>query len=156
MTPIWFIDGLADILVEGDSALIEMLNPSGSQSPLHVHHDDDEGFYVLEGELCLWAGTEQHTLRPGQFVLAPAGVPHAYRVVSEERARYLVTSSTGGFADFVRAVGEPAPRHELPPAGAAVDPERLARIAAEHRITLLGPPGMLPADLPSTSVSDAA
>jgi mannose-6-phosphate isomerase-like protein (cupin superfamily) len=147
MTPVWFIHALADILVEGDHALIEMLTPPGDQPPLHVHHDDDEGFYVLEGELCLWAGSQRWTLGPGQFVNAPAGVPHTYRVTSEERARYLVTSSTGGFARFVRAVGEPAPSRELPPADAPVDPERLARIAAEHDITLLGPPGMLPADL---------
>jgi quercetin dioxygenase-like cupin family protein len=155
MTSIWFIHELADVLVEGDYALIEMQAPPGNQPPLHVHHDEDEGFYVLEGELCLWAGEERYTLRPGQFVNAPAGVPHTCRVVSEERARYLVTSSTGGFARFVRAVGEPAPRRELPPADAPVDSERLARIAAEHRITLLGPPGMLRADLPDAA-RDAA
>ncbi len=148
MTSIWFIRALADILAEDDDhALIEMLTPPGDQPPLHVHHDEDEGFYVLEGELCLWAGTERIVLRPGQFANAPKGVPHTYRVISEERARYLVTSPTGGFARFVRAVGEPAPRRELPPADAPVDPERLARIAAEHRITILGPPGMLPSDL---------
>lgn len=152
MTSIWFIHGLADILVESDDyALLEMLTPPGDQSPLHVHHDEDEGFYVLEGELCLWAGEERIVLRPGQFANAPKGVPHTYRVTSEERARYLVTSPTGGFARFVHAVGEPAPRRELPPADAPVDPERLARIAAEHAITVLGPPGMLPEDLPAAA-----
>jgi mannose-6-phosphate isomerase-like protein (cupin superfamily) len=154
MTSIWFLHQLADILVEGDDyALIEMLTPAGDQPPLHVHDDEDEGFYVLEGELCLWVGTERTVLRPGQFANAPKGVPHTYRVTSEQRGRYLVTSPTGGFARFVRAVGEPAPRRELPPADAPVDPERLARIAAEHRITLLGPPGMLPTDLPGAQAA---
>jgi len=149
MRSIWFINSLADVLVDGDDgyALIEMLVPPGDQPPLHVHHDEDEGFYVLEGELSLWAGDEQLVLRPGQFANAPKGVPHTYRVTSEQRARYLVTSSTGGFAAFVRAFGEPAERRELPVPNGPPDVDRLARVAAEHRIELLGPPGMLPADL---------
>ena len=58
----------------------------------------------------------------------------------------IVTSSNGAFARFVQAYGEPAPRRELPPREAP-DAERLGRLAAEHGIELLGPPGMLPADL---------
>ncbi len=148
MTPIWFISSLADVLVATDDyALIEMHTPPGDQPPLHVHRDEDEGFYVLEGELCLWAGEERILLRPGQFANAPAGVPHTYRVTSEERARYLVTSPTGQFGRFVQAFGEPAGRRELPVLEGPPDAERLGRLAAEHGIDLLGPPGMLPADL---------
>ncbi len=149
MTPIWFIHDLADVLVDGSDgySMIEMLAPAGDQPPLHVHHHEDEAFYVLEGELALWAGEEHAVLRPGQFANAPKGVPHTYRVTSDERARFLVTSSTGGFASFVRAFGEPAPRRELPVVDGPPDAERLGRLAAEHGIELLGPPGMLPADL---------
>ena len=144
MTPIWFINSLADVLTDG---LVEMHTPPGDQPPLHVHRTEDEGFYVLEGELCLWVGEERIVLRPGEFANAPAGVPHTYRVVSEERARYLVTSPTGDFIRFVRSFGEPAPRRELPVSDGPPDVERLGRLAAEHGIDLLGPPGMLPADL---------
>jgi mannose-6-phosphate isomerase-like protein (cupin superfamily) len=144
MTPIWFINSLADVLTDG---LVEMHTPSGDQPPLHVHRREDEGFYVLEGELCLWAGEERIVLRPGEFANAPAGVPHTYRVVSEEGARFLVTSPTGEFVRFVKSFGEPAPRRELPVPDGPPDAERLGRLAAEHGIDLLGPPGMLPADL---------
>ena len=148
MTPIWFISSLADVLVATDDyALIEMHTPPGDQPPLHVHRDEDEGFYVLEGEVCLWAGEERILLRAGQFANAPAGVPHTYRVVSDEKARILVTSPTGDFVRFVLAYGEPAERHELPVVEGPPDAERLGRLAAEHGIDLLGPPGMLPADL---------
>ena len=116
MTRIWFIHGLADVHADGDYTLIDMLLPPGDQPPLHVH-DADEGFLVLEGELTLWAGDDQLVLRHGDFVNAPAGVPHTYRVTSEGRARVIVSSNTGAFAAFV------------------------------HGIELLGPPGMLPADL---------
>jgi mannose-6-phosphate isomerase-like protein (cupin superfamily) len=146
VTPIWFIHDLAEILAEGDHSVLEMRAPAGDQPPLHVHHDSDEGFYVLEGEVTVWAGDDCRVLGPGQFALGPKGVPHTYRVTSAEAARMLVTSSNGSFAAFVRAYGEPAPSRELPPRDAP-DVERLGRLAAEHGIELLGPPGMLPSEL---------
>lgn len=148
--PIWFINSLVDVHLsaqDGGFGLLEMVAPPGDQPPLHVHHDEDEGFYVLEGEVAIWAGDEQAVLRPGQFLNAPRGVPHTYRVVSERSARMLVTSPTGGFEAFVRAYGAPAPRRELPLPDGPPDAERLGRLAAEHGIELLGPPGMLPQDL---------
>ena len=147
MTPIWFLTDLAEILAEGEHSVIEMLAPPGDQPPLHVHHASDEGFYVLEGEVSVWVGDERRTVRPGEFALGPAGVPHTYRVTSVVPARILVTSSNGSFARFVRAYGEPAPRRELPVLDGPPDVERLGRLAADNGIELLGPPGMLPADL---------
>jgi quercetin dioxygenase-like cupin family protein len=144
MESIWFIANLAEILHSGPELdVLRMHHPPGDMSPLHVHADEDEGFYALEGELTLWVGdAEPVVLRPGEFALAPRGVPHTYRVTSDVPAVTLVTAN--GFADFVRAVGEPAARPELPALDGPPDVERIARIAAEHRITLLGPPGMLP------------
>jgi mannose-6-phosphate isomerase-like protein (cupin superfamily) len=146
MAPIWFIHDLAEVLAEGDHSVLEMHAPAGDQPPLHVHHDSDEGFFVLEGEVTVWAGDVRHELGPGQFALGPKGVPHTYRVGSDGPARFLVTASDGSFARFVQAYGVPAPRRELPPREAP-EAERLARLAVEHGIELLGPPGMLPADL---------
>ena len=91
-------------------------------------------------------GDAEHRIGPGDFVLGPKGVPHTYRVEGETPARFIVTSSTGAFAAFVKAYGEPAPRRELPER-TPPDIERLGRLAAEHGIDLLGPPGMLPAEL---------
>ena len=150
MPPVWFIHDLADVLADDGYSLVDMLAPPGDQPPLHLHRDADEGFLVLEGEVSVWAGDRHVVLRPGEFASAPKGVPHTYRVTSEERARIIVTSSTDEFARFVQAYGEPAPRRELPPA-APPDVERLGRLAAEHGIELLGPPGMLPADLAAVS-----
>jgi glyoxylate utilization-related uncharacterized protein len=120
----------------GDFALIESVAPAGSQPPLHVHLDEGEGFYVLEGELTLWVGDDTHTLHPGEFVFAPPGVPHTIRT-GDGGARWLVVAG-GRFEAFVRTVaaiaGEP-------------DPIELTRIAAKHGIDLLGPPGMLPTQL---------
>jgi quercetin dioxygenase-like cupin family protein len=146
MESIWFIANLADVLHSGPGLdLVRMYGAPGDQPPLHVHEREDEGFYVLEGELTLWVGdAEPVVLEPGEFALAPRGIPHTYRVTSETPAVMLVTAN--GFAGFVREAGEPAARHELPVLDGPPDGERLTRIAAAHGITLLGPPGMLPAD----------
>ena len=146
MERIWFIANLAEVLVDRDDySLLRMHCPPGDQPPLHVHAAEDEGFYVLSGSLSLWAGTDEQVLGPGEFAMAPAGVPHTYRA-GAEGAVMLVSSLPGALVAFLRAAGEPAASWTLPVPGPS-DPERLATIAAAHGITILGPPGMLPAEL---------
>ena len=118
----------------GALGLVETLAaPAGDMPPLHVHHHVDEGFYLLEGELTFYMPGQEVRLRPGDYVLGPRGVPHTYRV-GPQPARWLTTSSPAGFERFVVAVSEIG----------APDPERLGRVAAEHGIDILGPPGALP------------
>jgi uncharacterized RmlC-like cupin family protein len=111
--------------------------------PLHVHNRDDETFYVLEGELSLFVGAERVSVGSGQAAFAPRGLPHSYRVESEE-ARWLVIATPAGFESFVREVSEPAPAEQLPPADRVQDPAALAEAAAKVGIDILGPPGALP------------
>jgi mannose-6-phosphate isomerase-like protein (cupin superfamily) len=146
--PLWFIDNVVHVHVDGDAsggalAVLEDRGRRGSMPPLHVHRRDDETFFVLEGEVTLFVANEQIVLGPGQSVLAPRDVPHAYRVESEE-ARWLVITTPAGFDDFVREVAEPAPADELPPGERPVDPAFLAQAAAKAGIEILGPPGALP------------
>jgi quercetin dioxygenase-like cupin family protein len=150
MTDLWFMRNRVHIHIsgletEGAFALLEATGPAGDHTPLHVHHLDDEGFYVLNGQLTLWAGDDKHVLRPGDSVLAPRGVPHSLRVDSD--ARWLLTSTPAGFEAFVRSVGTPTPPVSLPA------PDELARIAAQHGIEILGPPGMLPTELRARAVA---
>ena len=146
--PLWFIDNLAYVHVDGEKcggaySLSEIWGAHGNMPPLHVHHRDDEAFYLLEGELRLFLGDRQIALAAGQAALAPREVPHTYRVESD-RARWIVINSPAGFEQFLRDAGEPAPSTELPAPGRPFDPAALARAAAEYGIEILGPPGMLP------------
>jgi mannose-6-phosphate isomerase-like protein (cupin superfamily) len=147
--PFWFIDHLVHVHIDGDAsngtlALAEERGRRGDMPPLHVHHRDDEAFYVIAGELSLFVAGEHLVLATGQAALAPRKVPHSYRVESEE-ARWLVITTPAGFESFVREVAEPAPGEELPPAGRPHDPAVLAQAAAKVGIEILGPPGVLPA-----------
>src|SRR4051812_15764382 len=130
-----FLGCRARVLTSGGAlGLVDMIEvPAGHMPPLHVHDNEDEGFYVLAGRVSLLMPGRRVDLGPGDFALAPRGVPHAYRV-GDEPARWLVTSTPAGFERFVVDVA----RSEDP------GPESLTAIAAEHDIEILGPPGTLP------------
>jgi quercetin dioxygenase-like cupin family protein len=134
-----FIDVPARILADGDATgghmgLVEQpAMPPGHMPPLHVHHTHDEGFYVIEGEVTLYMPGTEVTLGPGDWFLAPRGIPHAYRI-GDDQAHLLVTSSPSGFERFVADVG----------ALEEIDPAVLAEVGARHGIEILGPPGTLP------------
>ena len=148
--PIWFIDNLARVLVDGEAsggslAIVEITGRKGDMPPLHVHPVEDETFVVLEGSLALFLpGGQRVDLAAGEAIVAPKGIPHVYRVESDQ-ARWLAVVTPAGFDAFVREAGEPAERPELPPLGREHDPARLGAIAAAHGIELLGPPGAYPA-----------
>jgi quercetin dioxygenase-like cupin family protein len=127
-----FLGARVRILAEGGGlGVVDMLEvPPGHMPPLHIHH---ACFYVLKGELTLYMPDVEHTLRSGDFLLAPRGIPHTYRV-GEVPCHLLVVSQPAGFERFVAAVSRLD----------EVDHERLTAIAAEHDIEILGPPGMLP------------
>src|SRR6188474_872601 len=78
--PLWFIDNLVHVLVDGDTsggvlALLDGRGRRGDMPPLHVHRRDDETFYVLEGEVTLFVADEQIVLDPGQAAFAPRDAP---------------------------------------------------------------------------------
>jgi quercetin dioxygenase-like cupin family protein len=146
--PRWFIDNLARVHVTGEetggrSCLVEAEGRRGDMPPLHVHHRDDETFYVVDGTLTLIQPGSEVVLEAGTAFRAERGVPHVYRVESET-ARWLAFSEPGGFDAFVLEMSEPAPAEELPPSGRPQDPGALAASAAKQGIELLGPPGTLP------------
>src|SRR5215475_5077610 len=92
---------------------IETDDPRGSGPPLHLHHNEDETFYVLEGEVTIQVGDERVDLAAGDFLFAPREVPHAY-LVRSERARMLCTTSPAGVEQFFVTHGVPVTGPEPP------------------------------------------
>lgn len=117
-------------------ALAEQLFPQGVETPLHVHTEDDETFYVLEGEVTFFAGDERIAASAGSVVHAAKGTPHGYRVESQTVRMLDVT--TPQHVAFFRAVGDPAP--ELaPPPSAEPDMDRVMAAVGPYKIEILGP-----------------
>ncbi len=77
----------------------------GEAPPLHIHYGEDEIFHVLDGELEFELDGVIRLARAGETLCAPRGVPHRFRVVSREGARFL-TVTRGGFEGLVRDIGK--------------------------------------------------
>ena len=143
----WFLGALATIKSSGETtggrvAVTENWAPRGHGSPLHVHHNEDEWFYVLSGELAFWIDGQVITATEGSFVYGPRDVPHTFTVSSDE-ARFLLVIEPAGFENFLRALSEPAQSLTLPPA--SVEPpamDAMMAAAAEYGLEILGPPGI--------------
>jgi quercetin dioxygenase-like cupin family protein len=123
----------------GEFYLIEEFVPRGTAPPLHVHPEDDETFYVLEGEITFYLGDGKTVpASAGSFLHIPKGYfPHAFRVNSET-ARFLIRT-TPRHEQFFRASAEPA-RSRTIPLLEPLDMEKVRAAAAEYGVEILGPP----------------
>jgi quercetin dioxygenase-like cupin family protein len=143
----WFLGVLATIkssaeTTDGGVAVIEHFAPQGAGSPLHVHRNEDEWFYVTEGELAFWVGGKTIEAPAGSFVFGPRNVPHTFTVTSAE-ARFLLVTEPAGFEGFLRTLSVPAEALTLPPPSVEPPaPELMMAAAAEYNIEILGPPGL--------------
>ena len=134
---LWTIKASAE-RTSGRLSLIHLLSPRGVATPLHVHREDDETFYVIEGELAFYIEDGEPILASaGSFVHVPGGVVHAFQVDSET-ARYLIIT-TPQHERFYRAISEPTQEQSIPPE-APLDMEKIGPAAQEYRVDILGPP----------------
>ncbi|MFD9907184.1 cupin domain-containing protein [Streptomyces sp. NPDC059063] len=115
---------------EGRFSLLEVT--VAQAIPRHVHHEAEEGVYVLDGELTVEFDDREHTATRGQFVLLPHGVPHALRPGSGRPPKVIQISAPGGWECFVEDLIEA--RAEVG-AGGRLDPAKLNAVAAKYQIT---------------------
>jgi mannose-6-phosphate isomerase-like protein (cupin superfamily) len=123
----------------GAYGLVEAIGPAGSSPPLHIHHREDEAFWLLEGELTVRCGEQTFTARPGSFTFLPRGVPHSFVVEGDAPARLLSLSSPGGFEGYFAEAGRPAEHDGLPPFEPA-DVGLLRRVGERYGLEIVGPP----------------
>jgi quercetin dioxygenase-like cupin family protein len=124
----------------GRLCMTESVAPRGTGSPLHIHHNEDEWFYVLEGELTIWCDGTTIVAGPGDFVFGPRDVPHTF-VVSSDEARFLLATQPADFEAFVRALAEPIETLDAGPSGPP-DMDKIMAAAAAANIEIIGPPGI--------------
>jgi mannose-6-phosphate isomerase-like protein (cupin superfamily) len=129
----------------GAYALFEATANPGSGPPPHVHHREDEAFYVLEGEYQFLVGGETLSAEEGSLLYAPKGTLHAHKNVGEGVGRLLMIQTPGGLYElFFEKAGRwpkddddgvgPSPLEDRADAG-----RRIAKIAAEHGIEIPPP-----------------
>ncbi len=110
----------------GSFSVIEEIDPL--DTPLHTHANEDELWYILEGEHVFQIGEHEVRAGPGDVVFGPRGVPHAQRRVVPRTGRLLELYSPPGFEGFFHEIAE-AER-----SGASM-PEAYASISEKYGIT---------------------
>jgi quercetin dioxygenase-like cupin family protein len=139
----WWFGALAEIKVTAEQtggllSIIEITEPPNSAGPLHVHHREDEGFWILDGDVTFEVGDVTIEASAGDFAFGPRGIPHRY-TVGDAGCRMLYVLTPGGFEGLVREMSVPAESRTLPPASdEEPDWEHVAAVAKAHGCELLG------------------
>ena len=135
--PRWWLGSLAVIKATaadtaGQMTLVEITEPAHAEAPLHLHHNEDEAFWILEGSARFEVAGKEIQAEAGDFAFGPRGIPHRY-TVGPEGCRMLFIFTPGGFEDLLRETSEPAGALTLPPPAAEPpDMDQLAAAARAH------------------------
>jgi len=116
----------------GDLFIIEVTDDSKGGPPRHLHKDQEEWFYVIDGEYIVEIGDQRYRLGPGDSILAPRGVPHAWAHVGERIGKQLLVFQPAGRME--------AFFEELSEIEGAPQPEVMRRLFGSHGMEMTGPP----------------
>jgi mannose-6-phosphate isomerase-like protein (cupin superfamily) len=142
---IWVVGDRYTTLASGDEtggayALIAAWVPPGGGPPLHLHHNEDEAFYVLEGDLVFEADGGRISAGPGAWVALPRGSRHRFQNVGPSPARMLVVVNPSGLERMFAEVGRDA-KESSEDSGASMseDIARLVAVAPRYGIEIFPP-----------------
>ena len=122
---------------DGQLTIVEVTSPPGFEAPLHVHHRDDEGFWILEGSVTFEVGDTTIEARAGDYIFGPRNIPHRY-TAGDSGCRMLFIMVPGGMEDIIRATSEPARSLSVPPpSDEEPDIDAIKAIVKQHGYELL-------------------
>ena len=121
----------------GKYALWEAIVPPGGGPPPHVHSREEEGFYILEGEITLHVGDKRLVVSAGMFANMPVGTPHSFKNEGSKTARMLISVAPAGLEKMFFDVGVPLAEGAttaLPPTKEEI--EKLLAVASRYGIEI--------------------
>lgn len=143
LSDVWWKTGRMTIKASGAEtggsfAQLETNDPRDAATPLHVHHNEDETFYVLDGEVSLLVDGERIDLSAGDYAFAPRETTHAY-IVRSERARMLTTLTPAGLEEVFVALGVPVAGTTRPREGLLPPIDEVVRRFGAYGCKVVGP-----------------
>lgn len=105
--------------------MAEVAVPPGAGNPPHIHHREEESFYLQQGTLTIHVGGKTQTALPGDFICLPRGVPHSFQNTGNVEARFLLVATPAGLEKFFEEAFYPADPAMAPP---PMDEAFLARV----------------------------
>jgi quercetin dioxygenase-like cupin family protein len=123
----------------GSMAAVEVLAAPGGGPPPHIHRNEDEMWFVIDGEFEILAGEETLRLAAGGFAFVPRGTLHRFENVSDTPSRVLIVFTPGGFEGFFFEAGLPVVEGEEAPAPGPEEIERTRNAAPRYGLELQWP-----------------
>ena len=120
----------------GAFTVVDQVIQPQSGPPPHIHHREDEAFYVLAGRFSFLCGDKQSVFEAGSFVYVPKGTLHTFKNIDAQQGRLLVTITPAGLEDFFYRIGTPAADLATPP---AFDPgviDKLMQLAKDYQMDI--------------------
>jgi len=124
----------------GKYAMWEAIVPPGGGPPPHVHSREEEGFYILEGEITFTVNGEKIVVTAGMFANMPVGTPHSFKNESDRPAKMLISVAPAGLEQMFIEVGVPLTEGAttaLPPTKEEI--EKLLTVAPRYGIEIRVP-----------------
>jgi mannose-6-phosphate isomerase-like protein (cupin superfamily) len=116
----------------GACSIFEMNALPRSGPFLHVHHREDEWYYVLAGQFLFRAAEHEHNLQTGGSIWLPRGIPHVWANTATTDGKLILVCQPGGFENFFDEMGNvPMDRKS---------PETMKNLMAKYGMEMLGPP----------------
>lgn len=120
---------------QGSLDIVDHRVPAGYAPPPHIHSNQDEVFYIIDGHLTVRCGDDHWQAGPGSLVFLPRLVPHGFTVSDDGPARTLLINAPAGFADLIVELGTVTAELELPgPDVPDPDPDRIGQASEAHGI----------------------
>ena len=140
----WVLSDLYTFKVTGKQTngaftVIDQIVQPQSGPPPHIHHREDEAFYVIEGRFSFTCGDKQSVLEAGSFAYIPKGTLHTFKNIEGQQGRLLVIITPAGLEEFFYSIGTHADDLTAPP---AFDPsviEKLMQLAKDYQMEIILP-----------------
>lgn len=117
------------------SMAVNRIHP-GDGPPPHLHRNEDEGFYILEGEVTFLFRDQLIVAKPGDFVWAPRNIIHCFKCTSATPAKFVLLVTPTKFMDFARTLAKPAPDFMQPPVLTEADIGQLMSVTPQYGIEM--------------------
>jgi mannose-6-phosphate isomerase-like protein (cupin superfamily) len=123
----------------GVLSLLDFTVAPNDGPPLHIHHNEDETFLVLDGTFTIQIGDTTYDVSRGGCVFGARDVKHGFVNTGSSPGRLLVVATPAGLEHYFEEGGGPAQARTLPPPAGAPDLELVTRVGAKYRFDVVGP-----------------
>ena len=142
---VWLVGDLIEVKLASEDtggaySMAEETSPPEGGPPPHIHHNEDEALYVVEGEVEMLLDDRTTRASAGSLAYVPKGTLHTFKNVGTSASRVAGIFSPGGFEKFFLEAGEPATEGSSPPEGEP-DVGRLVEIGQRYGLEIPPPPG---------------